>query len=176
MILHGRLAPLNSILPAAILIAGICVIFQMVGVRVNASSSLPIGLYRITADTTAKLIEFCPAEPLASLSATRGYRPSGNCPDGAEPLMKPVVAVAGNTVKVSADGVTVNGRLLRNSAARPFDTNGRPLQHWAFGEYRVAPDTVWVISSFNARSFDSRYFGPIQVASVHCHLKPLLTE
>ncbi len=176
MTLRGPLVRLSAVVPAALVIAVICVIFQVAGVRVNASSSLPIGLYRTTSDTAAKLIEFCPAEPFASISATRGYRRRGNCPDGAEPLMKPVVAVAGNTVKVSADGVTVNGRLLRNSAARPFDTNGRPLQHWAFGEYRVAPDTVWVISSFNARSFDSRYFGPIQVASVHCHLKPLLTE
>jgi type IV secretory pathway protease TraF len=33
-----------------------------------------------------------------------------------------------------------------------------------------------VISSFNARSFDSRYFGPVPIASIRCHLRPLLTE
>src|SRR5947209_8599620 len=70
--------------------------------------------------------------------------------------MKPLVATAGDTVKVSTRGVSVNGRLLPNRAAMPFDTNHRPLQHWPFGAYRVAPGTVWVISSFNSRSFDSR--------------------
>ena len=90
--------------------------------------------------------------------------------------MKPIVAVAGDIVEVSSRGVAVDGRLLPNSAARPFDTKSRPLQHWPFGTYRVAPGTVWVISSFNARSFDSRYFGPVPIASIRCHLRPLLTE
>jgi type IV secretory pathway protease TraF len=77
---------------------------------------------------------------------------------------------------VSSRGVAVNGGLLLNSAALPLDTKNRPLQHWLFGTYRVAPSTVWVISSFNARSFDSRYFGPVAVSSIRAHLRPLLTE
>jgi type IV secretory pathway protease TraF len=72
--------------------------------------------------------------------------------------------------------VAVNDDLLPNSAPRPFDINNRSLQHWPFGRYCVAPGTVWVISSFNARSFDSRYFGPISLRSVRARLIPLLTE
>jgi conjugative transfer signal peptidase TraF len=163
-------------MPAFLAIAGISVAFQLGDIRVNASSSLPIGLYRVTFDKSAKLVEFCPAEPFASLSAGRGYRGKGTCPDGAEPLMKPTVAVAGDTVEVSSQGVAVNGKLLPNSATRPFDTKNRPLKHWPFGYYPVAPGTIWVISSFNARSFDSRYFGPVAIASIRCSLRPLLTE
>jgi conjugative transfer signal peptidase TraF len=110
------------------------------------------------------------------MSASRRYRRKGDCQDGAEPLMKPIVAVAGDTVEVSSLGVAVNDRPLPNSAARPFDTKNRPLQHWPFGAYRVAPGTAWVISSFNARSFDSRYFGPIPVSCIRSYLRPLLTE
>jgi conjugative transfer signal peptidase TraF len=172
MIHRGLLAPLS----AAIILAGICATFWLGGVRVNASPSLPIGFYRTTSDATAKLVEFCPAEPFGSLSAFRGYRGKGNCPDGAEPLMKPIAAVAGDTVKISPGGVAVNGRLLPNSAARPFDTKHLPLVHWPFGEYHVAPGTVWVISSFNTRSFDSRYFGPIHLSSFRFRLRPLITE
>lgn len=142
----------------------------------NASSSLPIGLYRITSDKTARLVEFCPPEPFASLSATRGYRGKGNCPDGAEPLMKPIVAIEGDIVEVSPEGIAVNGRLLHNSQARSFDTKRRPLQHWPFGSSYVAAGTVWLISSFNDRSFDSRYFGPISVAIIRFRLEPFLTE
>jgi conjugative transfer signal peptidase TraF len=176
MILRGRLARLSGIVPAAMVIAGIGVAFQLGGIRVNASSSLPIGLYRTTSDKSARLIEFCPMEPFASMSASRAYRRKGNCLDGAEPLMKPIVAVAGDTVEVSPRGIAVNGRLIPNSATRTFDTKSRPLQHWPFDTYRVAPGTVWVISSFNARSFDSRYFGPIPVSCIRSYLRPLLTE
>lgn len=176
MILRGPLVRLSGFVPATIAVAGIAAVFQLSGVRVNASSSLPIGLYRATPDKSAKLVEFCPEEPLAALSESRGYRGKGNCSDGAEPLMKPIVAVTGDIVEVFPQGVTVNGRLLPNSAARAFDTKNRPLQHWPYGTYRVCPGTVWVISSFNARSFDSRYFGPIQVSSVRSHLRPLFTE
>ena len=176
MILRGRLGRLSGIVPAAVAIAGIGGAFQLGGIRVNASSSLPIGLYRTTSDKSARLIEFCPMEPFASMSASRRYRGKGNCPDGAEPLMKPIVAVAGDTVEASWRGVAVNGKLLPNSATHPFDTKNRPLQCWPLGTYRVAPSTVWVISSFNARSFDSRYFGPVPIASIRCHLRPFLTE
>lgn len=172
MILRGLLVPLSAVLA----VTGIAGALDFGHIRVNASASLPIGLYRITSDKSAKLIEFCPAEPFGSLSASRAYRGKGNCPDGAEPLMKPIVAMAGDTILVSARGVFVNGTRLQNSAPLSVDTKGRPLPHWPFGEYRVAPGSVWVISSYNARSFDSRYFGPISIASVRAHLRQLITE
>ncbi len=143
MTLRGRLAQLRYAAPATAAIAVIYFAFCIGGIRVNASSSLPVGLYKITSDST-ELVEFCPPEPFASLSALRGYRAKGSCHDGAEPLMKPIVAVEGSIVAISNDGLTVNGKLLPNSRACPFDTKGRPLTHWPFGQYRVAIGTVWV--------------------------------
>lgn len=172
MILRGLLAPFS----AGLLVTAIAATFHFAGIRVNASASLPIGLYITTSDGSSKLVEFCPAEPFGSLSANRSYRGKGNCPDGAEPLMKPIVAVAGDRVGLSALGVAVNGRLLPNSAPLPFDTKHRPLRHWQFGEYRVMAGSVWVISSYNSRSFDSRYFGAVEILALRSHLKPLITE
>src|SRR4051794_37899672 len=131
-----------------------------VGLRINGSPSLPVGLYITSSRPEATLAEFCPAEPFASLAISRGYRDRGACRDGATPLLKPVVARAGDVVEVSEQGIAVNGRLLSNTAARSADTHGRPLPPWPIGRYVVAPDTVWVASSYEARSFDSRYFGP----------------
>jgi conjugative transfer signal peptidase TraF len=145
------------------------------GIRWNASPSLPVGIYIESAEPSS-LVEFCPAEPAASFAAARGYRDAGSCPDGATPLMKPVVARVGDTVDFSAQGVAVNRRLLPNTAPRSADTQGRPLQHFAFGRHVVEKGTVWVASTYNPRSFDSRYFGPIPEASVRAHLRPLLTE
>jgi len=154
---------------------GTFLLMGMLGVRINASPSLPLGLYVETSDQSG-LVEFCPAEPFGSFAAARGYRSKGNCPDGASPLMKPVIARAGHLVETSSRGIAVNGALIRNTAPRRLDAFGRAMTPWPFGTYRVAPGTVWVASSYNAKSFDSRYFGPVAVSSIRTHLRPLLIK
>ena len=147
----------------------------LVGLRLNDSPSLPVGLYIVTSNPNATLVEFCPAEPYASLAIARGYRDQGNCPDGGAPLMKPIAARSGDTVELSARGVTVNGKALQNSGALSVDTDRRQLLHWPFGTYRVQAGYVWVISSYNRRSFDSRYFGPLSVSSIRDRVRPVFT-
>ena len=153
-------------------------LFQLsgsLGLRINTSPSLPVGLYVKTSDTSSRLIEFCPPEPYARFAILRGYREVGNCPDGAAPLLKPVIAEAGDMVEVSQGGLIVNGREIPNTAAVPTDTKGRPLNSWPFGRYPVRAGTLWVASSYHPRSFDSRYFGPIAKSTIRDHLRPLLT-
>ena len=60
----------------------------------------------------------------------------------------------------TTSGISVNGSRIRNTVAKSRDTSGRPLSSWPFGLYQVAPETVWVASSYNPRRFDSRYFRP----------------
>lgn len=145
------------------------------GVRLNWTMSLPVGLYRISTAADADLVDFCPAEPFAHISVARQYRHPGNCPDGGNPLLKPVVAKSGDVVVYSATGLRVNGILFRNTAPRARDSNGRPLPHYPFGTYRVEAGTVWVASTYHPLSFDSRYFGPISTAIIRDRLKPLFT-
>jgi conjugative transfer signal peptidase TraF len=145
------------------------------GLRINTSPSLPMGLYITTADPSANLVEFCPVEPFATLSRVRGYRAPGTCGDGAGPLLKPIVAKIGDVVEVSALGISVNGALLRNTAPLSADTKGRHLKAWPFGHYVVAPGTIWVASSYHPGSFDSRYFGPVGTAAIRHRLKAFLT-
>jgi conjugative transfer signal peptidase TraF len=159
-----------SALAVAILFGGA----RAFGIRVNCSPSLPVGLYQVASGPDATLVEFCPAEPFASIAKARGYRQAGNCPDGGSPLMKPVVARAGDSVQVSVKGLTVNGKTIPNSAPLLKDTAGRRLTPWPFGIYALQPGTVWVVSDYHPRSFDSRYFGPISEALVRNRLRPLL--
>jgi conjugative transfer signal peptidase TraF len=149
---------------------------EWAGLRLNDSPSMPTGLYvRTSCESRSSLVVFCPAEPFARLSGERGYRSRGNCPDGAEPLAKPIVAGPGDTVELSALGISVNGRLLANTAPLVKDSAGRPLSHWPFRRYVVGPGTVWVASSYSPRSFDSRYFGPVAASQVRECVRPLLT-
>jgi conjugative transfer signal peptidase TraF len=156
-------------------VVGIFQVFSLSGLRINASPSLPVGLYLVTADHSANLVEFCPLEPFATLSLRRGYRGPGVCMDGGAPLLKPVIAKAGDFVELSTLGISVNGVLLPNTAPLSKDTKGRVLVAWPSGHYRVAPGTLWVSSSYHARSFDSRYFGPICTTAIRHRLKAFLT-
>lgn len=153
---------------------GLFVVCDLSGIRFNTTPSLPVGIY-IVADDKSPLIEFCPAGPPGALAARRGYRTSGDCLDGASALLKPIVARAGDVVDVTADGIRVNELPVRNTAPLSFDTEHRPLEHYPFGRYVVSEGEVWVASSYNKRSFDSRYYGPVPTRDIRAHLRALLT-
>jgi conjugative transfer signal peptidase TraF len=153
------------------------------GVVFNYTRSAPFGLYREQFDSEAGIhdpapyVFFCPDLRWPSMQGEPNYRdPMRTCPDGFSPLIKPVVAWPGDLVTVSATGVSINGRLLKNSAPIERDSKGQFLRSFPVGEYRVGPKELWVVSSFSPRSFDSRYFGPIPLKSVHSWLRPLLVE
>jgi conjugative transfer signal peptidase TraF len=164
-------------------LAGFCVIFLLglfqlsgsLGLRINTSPSLPVGLYMTTGNSGWRLVEFCPPEPYARLALLRGYRDAGSCPDGGAPLLKPIIAGAGDVVEASQFGLAVNGRIIPNTIPLSTDTKGRPLTSWPTGMYEVQNGTIWVTSSYHPRSFDSRYFGPIATSMVRDHVRPLLT-
>lgn len=161
---------------ASLVVAGLLGLFQMfgwLGLRINTSSSLPVGIYIESSDSD--LVEFCPPEPWSSFAAGRGYRSRGVCRDGASPLLKRVVAQPGETVDLSSSGIRVGERLIPNTSPRAKDSKGRKLAPFAFGKHWVEPGTVWVASSHNNRSFDSRYMGPIAVTTIRSHLRPLAT-
>ena len=145
------------------------------GIRLNLTPSLPLGFYITSRSWDANLVEFCPQAAAATISLSRQYRTAGTCRDGGAPLLKPAVAFAGDEVEVSANGIRVNGQLLPNSAGRFRDHLQRPLDPWPYGTYKVERGTVWVVSSFNSYSFDSRYYGPIPNSGIWHHLRPLWT-
>ena len=163
-------AAIRTLLAFAVFAAG----GVALGLRVNTSVSLPLGIYVRTADPAARLVEFCPAEPFATESSARGYRTAGMaCSDGGVPLLKPVVAIPGDHVVLTSEGMRVNGRLLPNSAPLLRDGLGRPLRPWSYGKYLVETDTLWVASTYNAGSYDSRYMGPIRTNQIRGRLRAL---
>jgi type IV secretory pathway protease TraF len=87
-----------------------------------------------------------------------------------------VIAKAADEIVLSPAGITVNGTLLPYTAPLAQDSAGRPLTHWPFGRYRLAPGSLWVASSYNPRSYDSRYLGPIPQSAVRARLRTLLAR
>lgn len=144
------------------------------GIRLNFTESAPRGLYCRSKSQDARYVLFCPDAEISRVS--KPYRISGICADGGAPLLKPVGAAGGDVVSVTPQGLVVNGVLLSNTAARPTDSHGRPLAHYPYGTYNVQPGELWVISTYNADSFDSRYFGPIKATRATARMEPLWTE
>jgi conjugative transfer signal peptidase TraF len=174
-----RKAEFFFLITVTILLVGGISLAAHCGFSFNMTDSVPVGLYRITDSTTGTYITFCPTGPAAQTANERGYRPRSighiACPDGYAPLGKPIAATGGDTVTVSSKGISVNGLLLRNSVAKKIDGRGRPMPIVPYGTYKVAPDTIWVVSTYNPMSFDSRYFGPISLARIITYEKPVWT-
>lgn len=143
------------------------------GIRQNLTLSQPPGLYRMSNSAADPLVSFCPTGEASRVTSERGYRPeSWACPDGHAPMLKPIAARAGDVVVVSHSGISVNGKLLPNTQSFPYDNRHNPLNRWPEGAYTVQPGTIWLLSTFNEKSFDSRYFGPVALADMahHAHL------
>jgi conjugative transfer signal peptidase TraF len=168
---------LATLATGAIVVAGLAGA-NVAGLRFNATPSMPVGLWRMVPDRAplrrGEIVVVClPGTALARIGAARHYIPSGRCPGGSEPLVKPIAATAGDVVAVSAAGVAVNGQPVHNTAQLAQDSAGRPLIAVAAGAYLVASKEVWLLSGHDPRSFDSRYFGPVPEANVQGIARPV---
>lgn len=151
-------------------------------ISLNTTPSLPIGFYAASTAAKSNLISFCVPQPWGVLALQRHYRTRENdaCPDGGEPLLKRVVARAGDVVSESADGIAVNGKLLPMSKPLPLDSGKRPLQPYMIGRtghvanYVLQDGEVWVMGE-NPKSFDSRYYGPIPTKLILTYWEPKAT-
>jgi conjugative transfer signal peptidase TraF len=149
---------------------------QTSGIRINMTASMPRGLYRIApllsdSRRAAHLVRgmavtACLPRAVARLALRRGYIGPGNCPAGGEPVLKVLAAIAGDVVRVTTAGISVDGVLLHNSAALLRDGAGRTMPHVPAGLYRVGPGDVWLLSTRVPDSWDSRYFGPVPTSEL----------
>ena len=70
-------------------------------------------------------------------------------------------------------GIRINGRLIANSKSLVQRPAGRTLPSAGANDVIVAKGEVWVISSYNPLSFDSRYFGPVPISKIEGLARPL---
>lgn len=153
---------------AAMYISGAAV--YSLGYRINHTPSVPIGLWRVSPVEgplkSGEIISFCPTDTEAfQLARERRYIGKGKCPGNYEMLLKPVAAVEGDTVIVTDDGMSINGKAIPDSKPLSEDSKGRSLPRLRQA-FVLKPGEVWLFSTYDARSYDSRYFGPVPVSQV----------
>lgn len=172
--MKGRRFGIAAVSLAAVIGAAIT-IGNAAGLRLNFTDSAPHGLWLVRAldgkpVKRGELVEICPPATLVvQLMGQRGYLSPGNCAGSdVTPLLKPVSAVPGDTIHLQhGQPVTVNGVVLPNTSAMPA------IPAWPDGTYIVQPGQAWLFSSYSAGSFDSRYFGPVELASVRGTASPV---
>jgi len=69
----------------------------------------------------------------------------------------------------------VNGAPVANSQPLVLDRAGRPLPQLARGRYVVGAGDAWLVSSYSCSSFDSRYFGAVEMVRVRSAVRRLWT-
>ncbi|MGJ7546260.1 S26 family signal peptidase [Variovorax sp. LT1R16] len=137
----------------------------------NSSDSVPRGWYRIDpAGTMADALRVgdivlarLPGE-VAALAAQRGYLPERI------PLLKRIGATAPQRVCMAQRTVYVDD--VPVALAREADGLGRGLPLWLHCRTLRAGE-LFLLSTTYPASFDSRYFGPIDAASVLGRAQPM---
>ncbi|QIL69124.1 S26 family signal peptidase [Diaphorobacter sp. HDW4B] len=130
----------------------------------NPSDSVAVGWYRVDpldrgtdSLSVGSIVLIRLPAGAAALAAQRGYLPAR------VPLLKRVGAVAPQHVCVFDALVWIDGAPV--AAVRSADRLGRSLPSWPQCR-RLVSGELFLLSSTNPASFDSRYFGPVSASAV----------
>ena len=126
----------------------------------NPSPSVPVGFYRIEALKDPKRGDLVLArlpDDMRELADQRRYVPA------TVPVLKTVAALGGDEVCANIDRVLINGREVGTRKLK--DRTGRPMPWWT-GCRRLLAAEVFLLNGPSPASFDSRYFGVTDRASI----------
>lgn len=133
----------------------------------NASPSVPTGLYWIADDMPKRgdivLVEL--PEPYRTIADQRGYLPKNL------PALKRVRALSGDEVCRFGRRISINGKAV--SVAQLHDNRGLKLPEWS-GCRTLKPDEIFLLTD-HPKSYDGRYFGPVDRSAITGIAHPLWT-
>lgn len=145
----------------------------------NYTPSMPVGLWRfgpLVHARAGEIVDACVPLSAAKMGLDRGYLGGGNCPGGAESVLKTIAAGPGDEVVVSDQGTIVNGKMQPHSKPLPQDDRGRKLEPVNKGVYFLGSHEVWLIGTGDPRSYDSRYYGPVDIANLRHNAEPVIVR
>ena len=145
-------------------------LFWGLHLRVNLSPSMPIGIYRqlnIHSLQRGMTVSVCLPKRVAQTGLRRGFIGRGHCPGGVEPVVKKLIAIPGDHLVVTHQGITVNGHFYW-TPVHEHDLHNAPLERWAHDGTIVSSLGYWLYGSGAPNlSWDSRYFADVSKANIH---------
>ena len=166
---------LKIALTVAACFAALVALAIFTGVRINTTPSYPVGIYLMTNDAIEKgaLVIFCPPDNTAfRMARERGYIGAGFCHGGYGYMIKKIMAAQNDHVEITAAGVSVNGRALPNSKPMDTDSEGKSLPYITADIAALDGHTVLLMSDYNPKSFDARYFGLVDKSAIISAIRP----
>lgn len=137
------------------------------GLSYQTSASMPEGWY-VTYPSTridrGDTVLFSPPRRIDAYIVKRGWKVAG------EPMLKQIFALAGDKVCVVSGHIWINDTLKAESLS--LDSQSRPLPDLHLCRI-LAHNEYMLMSNYNAKSFDSRYFGPINRVNIVAKAKKL---
>ncbi len=156
-----------------ILLLALC----FIGVRVNFTSSMPLGLYLLEAEQPQRsdLAAFClpSGNPFFNVAGERQYLAAGVCPAGQQPLLKRLAGVPGDRVEMNEGGIVLNDRLLPGTKRPDHDSQGRALPDSFLKPGLIPAGFGLLLSDEHDGGFDGRHFGLIRLSSLY-RVKPII--
>ncbi|WP_318452331.1 conjugative transfer signal peptidase TraF [Photobacterium leiognathi] len=151
----------------------------LLGYHFNHSTSYPFGIYRLTTQQThytkGELILFCPPnKPILHTALERHYLNTGRCEGGFEPVIKKIFGVAGDKISFTQT-ININNTPVPHTRRLQKDSHDRPLPQ--LSNFIISPHHIFVLSDHKpVISFDSRYYGEVNINNVIGGIKPILTH
>ena len=132
--------------------------------------SLPYGIY-MRINGTPELNDYaatCLTPAMAQYGLSKSYLAPGNCATGTVLVLKKIKGLPGDHFAIKHGVFQINGQSYRIMSK---DSSGRPLKIFYKGpEGTIEPGRYILLSDFVKNSWDSRYWGPV---NIHFLLKPL---
>jgi len=165
----------HAVMWGGVVVLGAWGVLRACDLTVNLSGSMPVGVYRRTQEPlrVGQIVAVCLPAAVAQLGLARGYLHAGPCLSGTQAVLKRIAAMGGDVVEVAPTGVTINAQPVPQSAVLDSDSHGRDLLHVPWGTMTLAPGELWLLSTHDARSWDSRYYGPVPRGAVLATARPL---
>jgi len=143
----------------------------------NTTSSFPIGFYKISKSSQYKkgdLVSFCAVpSKIIDRIIEQGYtQKNSSCPNQTPQLLKKILGLEGDRVEIGKS-VFINNQAIKNSKIFTKDRRGNLLIIQA--SQTINRDKFWVMSDYNERSFDSRYFGQVPLKNIIGRATPIMT-
>lgn len=145
------------------------------GLRLNGTASFPLGVWRLTHKVPQKgdIVIFRPALDNETIKWAYETGILSSWGHSGSTMLKRVVAVEGDTIELK-DVVLVNGAQVPHSRIFRIDQAGRTIPTTATPG-QIPAGKVWLMSDYNDRSFDSRYFGSVSLDAIDGVATPVFT-
>lgn len=170
-------------LPLAVFWVGGSYVVKHCGYVFNYSGSMPYGLYKTKKILPGNIergmdVLVCLPDQAITEGFKRGYlHKDKRCANGAEPLIKKIIAISGDHIAVNDQAIIVSsdGDSQRYAAPRQTDSlSGQPVKNWLTKKNFHLKQQVWVYGAYHSDySWDSRYYGPIPNDYVLAQLVPV---